>query len=445
MDFAFLLAGVLLGFAIAWLWLRSRGSDTSVNTALEQQLKERDNDIARLRAGVESAEKIYRETKTELDKARENNSLLLAAKTTAESDFRNAVEKLDTQKKELEEIQTRLKTEFKNIANEVLEDKSKRFTEQNKVNLEGILNPLRDRIKDFEEKVDKTYKADSSERISLKEQLKHLTELNKQVSEEANNLVKALKGDSKKQGNWGEMILDKILEKSGLVENEGYVKQFSINTEEGKRYQPDVVIKLPDNKHIIIDAKVSLVAYNACVNAENETDREKYLKEHLLSVRSHIKGLSEKNYQEATQFDTPDFVLLFLPIESSFSIALQGDNELYQYAWDRKIVLVSPTTLLATLRTVASIWKQEKQTKHAIEIAEKAGALYDKFTLLVADLIDVGKKMDAAKSSYSDAMNKLHLGSGNLVNRVEAIKKLGAKATKALPQNLLERSEENAE
>ena len=198
MDFAFLLAGVVLGYVIAWLYLRSRGTDRSENIALEEKLKERDNDLARLRAGLESAEKIYRETKTDLDKARENNSLLLAAKTTAESDFKNAVEKLDTQKKELEEIQTRLKTEFKNIANEVLEDKSKRFTEQNKVNLEGILNPLRDRIKDFEDKVDKTYKADSSERISLKEQLKHLTELNKQVSEEANNLVQSLKGDSKK-------------------------------------------------------------------------------------------------------------------------------------------------------------------------------------------------------------------------------------------------------
>lgn len=445
MNIIFLLIGVALGFAIAFFWLRSRGTDTAANTELEQRLKDSENEASRLKAGIEAAEKIYRETKTELDATRENSNQLLAAKTAAESDFKNALEKLDNQKKELEEIQNRLKTEFKNIANELLEDKSKRFTEQNKVNLEGILNPLRDRIKDFEEKVDKTYKADSAERISLKEQLKHLTELNKQVSEEANNLVKALKGDSKKQGNWGEMILDKILEKSGLVEGEGYVKQFSINTEEGKRYQPDVVVKLPDNKHIIIDAKVSLVAYNACMNAENETEREKYLKEHLLSVRTHIKGLSEKNYQENTQFDTPDFVLLFLPIESSFSVALQGDNELYQFAWDRKIVLVSPTTLLATLRTVASIWKQEKQTRNAIEIAERAGALYDKFVLLINDLIDVGKKMDAAKTSYSDAMNKLHLGSGNLVGRVEAIKKLGAKATKALPQNLLERSEENAE
>jgi len=444
-EIIYLIIGLVLGFVIAFLYLRSRSAENPANTELEQTLKERDNDISRLKAGLESVERIYRETKTDLDAVRENNSLLLAAKTTAESNFRNALEKLDTQKKELEEIQTRLKTEFKNIANELLEDKSKRFTEQNKVNLEGILNPLRDRIKDFEEKVDKTYKADSSERISLKEQLKHLTELNKQVSEEANNLAKALKGDSKKQGNWGEMILDKILERSGLVEGEGYEKQVSINTEEGKRYQPDVVIKLPDNKHIIIDAKVSLVAYNACVNADNETEKEKFLKEHLLSVRSHIKGLSEKNYHESSQFDTPDFVLLFLPIESSFSIALQADNELYQFAWDRKIVLVSPTTLLATLRTVSSIWKQEKQTKHAIEIAVKAGSLYDKFTLLINDLIDVGKKMDAAKTSYGDAMSKLHSGSGNLVKKVEEIKKLGAKATKTLPQQLLERSEENGE
>ncbi len=435
MEIVFLGVGVVLGFAIAWFYLRLKGTQNASVTDVEE--------TAKLKAGLDAAEKIYRETKSELETLRENNSTLLAAKTTAESDFRNAQEKLENQKKELEEIQTRLKTEFKNIANELLEDKSKRFTEQNKVNLEGILNPLRDRIKDFEEKVDKTYKADSSERISLKEQLKHLTELNKQVSEEANNLVKALKGDSKKQGNWGEMILDKILEKSGLVEGEGYEKQVSINTEEGKRYQPDVVVNLPDNKHIIIDAKVSLVAYNACVNAENETDREKFLKEHLLSVRQHIKGLSEKNYQESTQFDTPDFVLLFLPIESSFSIALQADNELYQFAWDRKIVLVSPTTLLATLRTVASIWKQEKQTKNAIEIAKKAGALYDKFALLVNDLIDVGKKMEGAKASYTDAMNKLHLGPGNLVKKAEEIKLLGAKATKTLPQQLVERSNEN--
>lgn len=443
MELIYLGVGLLLGFVIAWLFLRSRGAGNTANAELEQKLNTSENEIARLKAGVEAAEKVYKETKKDLDAVRENNSQLLAAKTTAESDLKNVQGKLETQKKELEEIQNRLKTEFKNIANELLEDKSKKFTEQNKENLETILNPLRDRIKDFEEKVDKTYKAESAERISLKEQLKYLTELNKQVSEEANNLAKALKGDSKKQGNWGELMLDKILEQSGLEEGREYKKQVSVNTEEGKRYQPDVVVYLPDEKHIIIDSKVSLVAYNECVNADTEEDKQRHLKEHILSIRTHIKGLSEKNYHEAGIFNSPDFVLLFMPIESAFSLALHDDIELYQFAWDRKIVLVSPTTLLATLRTIASIWKQEKQTRNAIEIAEKAGALYDKFTGLITDLIDVGKRMDMAKSSYSDAMNKLHVGSGNLVRRVEDIKKLGAKATKSLPSQLVERANEN--
>ncbi|MBK5286748.1 MAG: DNA recombination protein RmuC, partial [Bacteroidia bacterium] len=254
-----------------------------------------------------------------------------------------------------------------------------------------------------------------------------------------------LKGESKKQGNWGELMLEKILEQSGLEEGREYKRQVSVNTEDGKRYQPDVVVYLPDEKHIIIDSKVSLVAYNECVNAVDDSDKERSLKEHILSVRAHIKGLSEKNYQNAKEFNSPDFVLLFMPLESAFILALQGDNELYQYAWDRKIVLVSPTTLLATLRTVASIWKQEKQTRNAIDIAEKAGALYDKFKGLVDDLIDVGKKMDGAKNSYAEAMSKLHTGAGNLVKRVEDIKKLGARTTKSLPPQLLERTEAEEE
>lgn len=443
MEILYLFTGIALGCLIVWLFLRSRISENPLNTELQQKLSAAETEIMRLKTGIESAEKIYRETKSDLEILRETNSLLLTEKTLAQADLRNTNEKLETQKKELEEIQNRLKTEFKNIANELLDDKSKKFTEQNKENLETILNPLRERIKDFEEKVDKTYKAESAERISLKEQLKHLTELNKQVSEEANNLAKALKGDSKKQGNWGEMMLDKILEQSGLEEGREYKKQVSVNTDDGKRYQPDVVVYLPENKHIIIDSKVSLTAYNKCVNADSDEEKQQRLKEHILSVRNHIKGLSEKNYQQAKDMNSPDFVLLFMPIESAFGLALQADNELYQFAWDRKIVIVSPTTLLATLRTIASIWKQEKQTRNALEIAERAGALYDKFVGLINDLIEVGKKIDAAKMSHTDAMSKLHTGSGNLVNRVEAIKKLGAKTAKTLPQQLVERANEN--
>ncbi len=351
--------------------------------------------------------------------------------------------KLEEQKGELELIQAKFSKEFENLANKILEEKSQKFTDQNKINLDVILNPLKERIKEFEQKVDTSYKAEAAERNSLKGEIKNLVELNKQISEEANNLAKALKGDTKKQGNWGEVILEKILERSGLVKGQEYDSQVSSTNEEGKRIQPDVVVFLPDEKHLIIDSKVSLVAYEAMVNADSEEDREKYLKDHLLSVRSHIKSLSEKNYQTAADFTSPDFVLLFMPIESSFGMAIQGDNELYNFAWDRKIVIVSPTTLLATLRTISSVWKQERQTRNALEIARQSGALYDKFKGFLDDLIDVGKKMDSAKSGYSDAMNKLSTGSGNILKRIEDIKKLGAKATKELPAALIERSEEN--
>ncbi|MBI4946176.1 MAG: DNA recombination protein RmuC [Bacteroidetes bacterium] len=352
-------------------------------------------------------------------------------------------EKLKTQKEEVDTLQKTFTTEFENLANKILEDKSKKFTEQNKTNLENILNPLKENIAKFEKKVDNTYKAEASERNSLKGEIKALVTLNKQISEEANNLAKALKGDSKKQGNWGEIILEKVLERSGLQKGLEYEMQVSITTEDGKRVQPDAIINFPDKKHIIIDAKVSLVAYEAFVNASDEEDRETNLAAHVISVKNHIKGLSEKNYQGLGQLNTPDFVLLFIPIESSFSLAVQADNELFNYAWERKIVIVSPSTLLATLRTISSIWKQERQTRNALEIAKQSGDLYDKFVGFVEDLLSIGKKMNDAKSSYDDAMKKLSSGKGNLVRRAETIKELGAKTTKDISQSLLERAKEN--
>ncbi|TAL62428.1 MAG: DNA recombination protein RmuC, partial [Bacteroidetes bacterium] len=318
----------------------------------------------------------------------------------------------------------------------------KKFTEQNKTNLDAILNPLKENITRFEKKVDETYKAEASERNSLKGEIKALVTLNKQISEEANNLAKALKGDTKKQGNWGEIILEKVLERSGLQKGAEYEMQVSLTGDDSKRVQPDAVIYLPDKKHIIIDAKVSLVAYESFVNAQTDEDREKNLQAHVISVKNHIKGLSEKNYQTLGALNTPDFVLLFMPIESSFSLAVQTDNELFNYAWDRKIVIVSPSTLLATLRTIASIWKQERQTRNALEIAEEGGKLYDKFVLFVEDLIGIGKKMDETKNIYTEAMKKLKDGSGNLVRRAEKMKTLGAKTTKELPKNLIERASE---
>lgn len=374
-----------------------------------------------------------------------NNELDLTRDLATQTAVNKSLEeKLSTQKGELDNLQKTFTKEFENLANRILEEKSQKFAEQNKANLENILNPLKENITKFEKKVDDTYKAEASERNSLKGEIKALVTLNKQISEEANNLAKALKGDTKKQGNWGEIILERILERSGLQKGIEYEMQVSSLTEEGRRVQPDAVINLPDKKHIVIDSKVSLVAYEAFINAQTDEDQERNLQVHIVSVKNHIKGLSEKKYQTLDQLNTPDFVLLFMPIESSFSIAVQADNELFNFAWERKIVIVSPSTLLATLRTIASIWKQERQTRNALEIAKQSGDLYDKFVGFAEELILVGRKMNDAKTSYDEAMKKLSTGKGNLIRRAETIKELGAKTTKDIPQSLVERANEGA-
>ena len=272
------------------------------------------------------------------------------------------------------------------------------------------------------------------DKISLREEVRKLTELNTRVSEEANNLTKALKGDVKKQGNWGEVILERVLERSGLTKGQEYEREEVIEGADMSVQRPDVIIHLPDNKHIIIDSKVSLVAYERLMSAETEEHRVAYLKDHISSLRSHVKLLSEKNYQNAQNLNTPDFVLMFLPIEASFSVAVQGDSEIFAYAWERKIVIVSPTTLLATLRTISSIWKQENQTKNAQEIARLSGTLYDKFIGFAEDMAKIKTNIDRTSNSYDDAMKKMKDGNGNIIRTAEKIKELGAKtANKSLP------------
>lgn len=442
MQFVFLVAGILIGAVLAWFVLKSKSSEgqQDLNLRITELDKERSVLADRLQQQTRQAEENRQQSEGDRRQLFELSSVLAQQRTINE----NLQEKLLEQKKDLEELQQKFTKEFENLANKILDEKSQKFTEQNKTNLDVILNPLKEKIKDFEQKVENAYKVESAERNTLKGEIKSLIELNKQISEEANNLAKALKGDTKKQGNWGEVILEKILERSGLTKDSEYRMQVSTSNEEGSRIQPDAVIYLPDNKHIIVDSKVSLVAYETMVNAVTDEDREQGLRDHILSVRSHIKGLSEKSYQTSSDFTSPDFVLLFMPIESSFGLAVQADNELFTFAWDRKIVIVSPSTLLATLRTIASLWKQERQTRNALEIARQGGALYDKFKNFVDDLIEVGKKMDAAKGTYADAMNKLSSGSGNILKRIEDLKKLGAKATKDLPPALVERAEENS-
>lgn len=380
----------------------------------------------------------------ELNDFRERFSAERSNLIKAESLVSSYQDKLAEQQKNLADLQQKFTLEFSLIANKILDEKTAKFTAQNQTNLDFILNPLKANIKSFEEKVDKVYQTEAAERSQLKGVIFQLMDQSKQIQTDANNLTRALKGDSKKQGNWGEVILERVLERSGLIKDREYRIQASINSVEGARFQPDVIIDLPDDKHLIVDAKISLVAYERMMNTETEEEKLSNLKQHLFSVKTHIDGLSGKNYQNLYQINSPDFVLLFMPIESSFSVTVQADNELFNYAWDRKVVIVSPTTLLATLRTIASIWKVDRQNKNVFEIAEEAGALYDKFVGFLEDMEKIGKHIELTQKAHEDAFRKLQHGNGNLIGKVEKIKKLGAKtkANKQIDSKFLESRDE---
>ena len=356
----------------------------------------------------------------------------------AEEMLRAQLNKQTEQEKYILELQQKFKMEFEHIANQILEEKTSKFTANNKANMDLILSPLKENIKAFEEKVERVYKAESDERNILKGVISQLMDQSRQIQEDANNLTKALKGDNKKQGNWGEVILERVLERSGLVRDQEYRIQSSFNTSSGNRVQPDVIIDLPEDKHIVVDSKVSLIAYEKYVTAESEEEREIHVKQHLLSLKNHVQDLSGKNYQALYQINSPDFVLLFIPIESSFGIAVQKDAELFNYAWERKVVIVSPSTLLATLRTISSIWKQERQNRNVLEIARLSGSMYDKFVGFLTDMESIGRNIRQSQDAYDKALGKLSTGSGNLANTADKIKKLGAKTTKQIDQKFLD-------
>lgn len=380
--------------------------------------------------------------KENLQKEKESLAIHLAKK---ENDFDNLLERNKDQKQEVEQLQDKFTKEFENLANKILEEKTVKFTEQNKENLKNILSPLQDRIQLFEKKVEDTHKESIDYHAALRQQILGLREMNEQMSKETINLTKALKGDSKMQGNWGELVLERVLEKSGLEKDREYFVQQSHTTEDGSRVFPDVIINLPDGKKMIIDSKVTLTAYERFINEEDDNLKNQHLKEHVVSINRHVEQLGNKNYQDLYQMESPDFVLLFIPIESAFAVALNEDTTLYNKAFEKNIVIVTPSTLLATLRTIDSMWTNQKQQENAIEIARQAGALYDKFEGFVSDLIKIGKKMDEAKIEYGNAMNKLVDGKGNLVNSVEKLKKMGAKAKKALPEAVLKRANVDTE
>ncbi len=445
MNFIFLALGIAIGLVIGIIWPKKPVSALSNELAQKNEELSKEIEMNRIALGVETEKSRQlnlqlEEVKSELQVHRDTNHQLNIRLTAREVEYQNLTEKLNNQKEEVENLQKKFTEQFQNLANQILEEKSKKFTEQNKENIDQVLKPLNEKLKDFEKKVEDTYIKGVKDRTDLQAEIKKLHDLNTKISEDANNLTKALKGDVKKQGNWGEVILERILESSGLQKDREYKTQVSFNREDGGKYQPDAVIYLPENKHVIVDSKVSLVAYEHLVNANTPEEQDRFMKEHIRSIKTHVKELADKQYYRLEGLNSPEYVLMFVPIESSFSVAVREDAELFSYAWDNRIVIVSPSTLTATLMTITSIWRQENQTRNALEIAQKSGDLYDKFVALMDDLIDVGNKLKATQKAYSESMNKLSEGRGNLVKRVEDLRILGAKASKQLPQNLLDRA-----
>ena len=425
-----LAVGYLLGNYIQGLKTKSGLSNLE---AEEKQLNYRVSDLEQRLFAMED-----QKNQLQAEKERLGNQIV-----RYEADMENLQLKNEEQKEEVEKIQEKFTKEFENLANKILDEKSTKFTEQNQLNIRNILNPLQEKILLFEKKVEESQKENISIHSALKEQLLNLQSQNLKITQEAENLTKALKGDSKMQGNWGELVLERVLEKSGLEKDREYSVQQSFTLADGTRVLPDVIIHLPDGKKMVVDSKVSLTDYERFVNSDDEVLKDRFLKDHVNSLNKHVDQLSAKKYEDLYEMESPDFVLMFIPIEPAFAIALNSDNSLYNKAFEKNIVIVTPSTLLATLRTIDSMWNNEKQQRNAIEIARQAGALYDKFEGFVGDLTKVGKKMDEAKSEYKGAMNKLVEGRGNIINSIEKLKKMGAKTKKSLPESVLKRATED--
>lgn len=452
MELLYLFIGLALGFVIAWLLFRNGKTDNTAqgrvqelekaNAALQAQLTAQQQEQQRI---SENAQREKQQQQQLAQQASDKVAELSGKLGSLEAELQEKEKRLAEQKTELESLQKKLTAEFENLANRIFEDKSQKFAEQNKTSLDDLLKPLGEKIKDFEKKVNDVYVNETRERASLKEQLVQLHQLNQQMSQDAQNLTRALKGESKTQGSWGEMILESILEKSGLINGNEYIVQPSFISEDGRRQFPDVLINLPEEKHIIIDSKVTLTGWERYSSAANDNEKAIFLREHLDSIRRHIRGLSEKRYQDIPHLRTPDYVLLFMHNEPAFNLAMQTDPELFNFAFEYNVLVVTPTTLLATLRLVAQIWRQEKQNRNVIRIADEAEKMYDKFVGFVEELKEVGKKIDDSKKSYDTALKRLSEGRGNVIGKIESLKKLGLKVNKQIPQDILDMSDESDE
>jgi len=416
---------------------------TDENTANIRSLEAHKAKLESALAGISDARQEIEDLKEEVKAKNAGNNDLTGQVADLTARNKALQDKLDTQKKEIEDLGEKFKVTFENVANKILDDKSKVFTEQNKNNLKDILDPLGVNIKEFKQKVDEVYDKESKERFSLSKEVKNLMELNQKISEDATNLTNALKGNTKKQGDWGQMILENILEQSGLTRDREYFVQDFLKDEDGnylkndqgKRMQPDVIVAYPDDRKVIIDSKVSLTAYVSYCNAEDPKKQDQALKAHIRSMRKHIDDLSSKSYQDFAQ--SLDFVMMFVPNEPAFLLALQNDSQLWQYAYDKRIMLISPTTLIATLKIIVDLWKREYQNQNALAIAERGAALHDKFVGFVENMEKLGGQLDKSQNTFKAAFGQLKSGNGNLVGQAEKLRDLGLKTKKKLPASLV--------
>ena len=432
-----LLIITLFCIIIGLLWLQAQKVSRSTLQQMEQEknqaviewtkLQERERILQEAKKAVESAFERERQERAAVERTLESTNAYLQAQQ----------EKYQTQQEEMQQLRKQFQLEFQQIANTILEEKTQKFTTVNQQHLDQILTPLKEKIKTFEEKVERTYQQESAERNVLKGVVEQLMQQSLLIKNEANNLSRALKGDSKKQGYWGEIILERVLERSGLVKDQEYRLQAVFREDDGRKI-PDAIILLPEEKHLVIDSKVSLTAYERWINAENEIEQIPYLRQHVQSIESHIRELSAKNYHDLYGIHSPDFVLLFMPIESALSVAVKEKPDLFSDAWDRRVVIVGPSTLLATLRTIASVWIQERQNRNVLEIAKEAGALYDKFVGFLQDMQQLETYLQRATEKQQDAMKKLSTGAGNVIKKVENLKQLGAKANKQIDSKYLD-------
>lgn len=447
MEIVLLVIGLAAGFAAAWIIAAFKHK--SEKGIPNEEFGKLQKEASELSAKVQVAEERTRS----LDESLQARSAELERKSGVVFELSNELsakdvelgnlnEKLETEKQEIEKLQERFTKEFENLANRILQDNSRRFAQQNIEGLDTILKPLNEKIGDFRKKVEEVYHSEALERNTLKEEIKHLAQMSNRLSDDAKSLADALKGDVKKLGDWGEVVLERILEQSGLVRGREYFIQPSYKTDGGANVRPDVIIAFPEERNVIVDSKVSLHAYERYTMADDEDGRQSALKEHLRSVRAHIDGLSAKSYQNIPDINSFDFVMMFIPIEPAYLLAMQGDPDIWNYAYEKRIVMISPTNLIAVLKMAESIWRQDRQSKNALEIAQKAGDMYDKFVGFITDMQKIKSGLNTSLKAYDSAEKKLHTGRGNLVRRAEEIKEMGAKTAKSLPKKLLDEAEE---